>query len=116
MIEPKRQDFTLYQGATWEHTYSVVDDNGVKVPLTGCTARLQSREDVVDADPPLLDVTGMVNEPEGLVQFVITPEMTEGKVWEKIGFDAELYWPNPSTRIDKLSYGTFKLIQEFTRV
>lgn len=116
MIEPKRQDFTIYQGATWEHTYKVVDDLGAVVNITGCTARLHSRQEVADVDPPLLDITGSIDGINGLVQFVITPDMTIGEVWEKIGFDAELTWPAPSTRIDKLSFGTMKLIQEYTRV
>lgn len=113
MIEPKRQDFILYQGATWEHTYSVIDDLGVIVTLSGCTALLTAREDVADATP-VLEVTGMIDAPKGLVQFVITPDMTWLQTWEKAGFDAELLWTGGRT--DKLSYGTFKLVQEFTRV
>jgi hypothetical protein len=116
MIEPKKQDFTIYQGATWEHTYKVVDDLGAVVDISNCTALLHSRQDVGDADPPVLEVVGSVNGVAGLVQFTITPAMTVGKTWEKIGFDAELKWPDPSTRIDKLAFGTMKLIQEYTRV
>jgi hypothetical protein len=116
MIEPKKQDFTIYQGATWEHTYKVVDDAGAVVVLTGCTARLHSRQEPGAADPPLLDLIGAVDANNGLVQFVITPDLTIGQTWEKIGFDAELVWPLPSTKVDKLAYGTMKLIQEYTRV
>jgi hypothetical protein len=114
MITPEKQKHTLYQGATWEWTYRVVDESKAVVDLSGCTASLMARENVEDT-VKVIDVAGAVNGPAGEVTFVITPDMTTGKNWEQAVFDAELYFP-ASSRIEKLAVGSFKLVQEVTRV
>jgi len=115
MIEPKKQDFTLYQGATWEHTFVVLDgETGLPVDVTDCTATLQAREDVDDT-VPVLNLTGEVGDSDGLIKFTVEPDMTVGEVWSAAGYDAELAWPSPSTKVDKLGFGKFKLVREFTR-
>lgn len=112
MITPEKQKHTIYQGATWEWTYRVVDDAGAPVDLTGCTARLVARVDVADTTP-VLDVTGAISNSEPEVTFTISPAMSQDKTWEQAGFDAELYFPGG--RVEKLAIGSFKLIREFAR-
>lgn len=116
MIEPKKQDFNLFQGATWEHTFVVLDEaTNLPLDISGCTAKLQAREDIAD-NTAKIDIDGQIGGANGQVKFVIDPDMTEGEVWETAGYDAELTWPAPSTKIDKLGYGKFKLIREYTYV
>lgn len=113
MIEPKKQDFTLYQGADWEHTYVVLhEETEAIIDISNCTARMQARSDGPDDPNTVIDITGLTGGVNGQVQFKITAAMTEGQTWEKAGYDAELYWA--SGKIDKLGLGKFKLVREFT--
>lgn len=112
MIAPAKQSHTLYQGATWDWLYRVVDDNGAVIPITGCTAKLSLRESVDDATA-LIEVTGSVVENDGTVMFTIPAATSVGMTWVQAVFDAELYWPGG--KIDKLAIGKFKLIPGVTR-
>jgi len=117
MIEPKKQDFTLYQGADWEHTFVVlVENTTTPVDISGCTAKLQARVEGPEDPLAVIDIAGLIGGANGQVQFKITAAMTVGEVWEKAGYDAELYWPGPSGKIDKLGLGKFKLVREYTTV
>ena len=112
MIEPKKQDFTLFQGATWEHAFVVLNEvTLLPLDISGCTAKLQAREDVDDVTP-VIDISGQIGGANGQVKFVIDPIMSEGKTWETSGYDAELTWPGGKK--DKLGYGKFKLKREYT--
>jgi hypothetical protein len=117
MITPVKEKFTIFQGQTWVQAYRVWDseDEAVRQPvnITGCTARLVGRKKVSDADPPLVDIAGIILGPQGEVQFVFPDDQTAAATWAVIGFDSELYWPDGHT--DKLSYGTMSLVKEYTR-
>lgn len=113
MIIPEKQKHTLYQGATWEWTYRVINDAKQIVNITGCTARMMLRENVDDTTP-VVDVTGVVNGPAGEVTFTIPASAALVATWSVASFDAELYF-DPSPRIEKLAIGSFKLVRETTR-
>lgn len=115
MIEPKKIDFILYQGATWEHTFVVLDlVTNLPKDITGCTAKLQAREEPDVASSVVINLDAQIGGVNGQIKFIIDPTMTEGQVWETVGYDAELLWP--STKKDKIAVGKFKLLREYTFV
>jgi len=112
MITPEKQKHTLYQGATWEWTYIVTDEDKVPLNLTGCTAKLMAREDVEDATT-VISVDVVISPLVGEVTFTITPAMTTSGTWTAATFDVELYFIGE--RVEKLAVGSMKLVREVTR-
>lgn len=114
MIVPAHEQHTVYQGATWQRRYLVVNESNQAVDITGCTATLSARE-TPESTTALFTLTGTVAGPSGSILFELPAADTVDETWVMAYFDAELYWTSPAGKIDKLAYGTMSLVREITR-
>lgn len=55
-IQPAQYDITIYQGATYDMTFTWKDESDTAVNLTGYSARLKARESV-DASTAFISLT-----------------------------------------------------------
>jgi len=111
---------TVPQGAdfvypiTWS---SKVGEVTTPVDLTGCTARMQARARINDADALFTLTTengGIVLGGEtGQIELVFAAEMTVTHVWSRAVFDVEVILP--SGKIRRLCKGSLVLDREVTR-
>lgn len=117
-MTPATYNFVLFQGATWDRTFTWESPPGTPVNLTGCTARLQLRVRDSDPDPPLLELTSQnggitLGGAAGTVAVVITPAQSSALAFKTANYDLEIVWP--SGRVDRFLQGTITLDTEVTR-
>lgn len=55
---PRHHDLDIYQGATFAFTYTYKDSAGAAIDLTGYTARMSVKHDLVDSDSVFLSTGG----------------------------------------------------------
>lgn len=78
-IQPLWEKQTIYQGATWQPSWVVLDGNGDLVDLTACTARCVIGSTHGTVEPLSISTTengGVVLSSEGEVSVYITAENT----------------------------------------
>jgi hypothetical protein len=110
-------DLTIYQGATFRQRFRWLA-GGVPVDLTGCTARMQVREDA-DAPDVLLELTTendgiTLGDDEGTVDLFVSDEDTAAIDWDGGAWDLEI--AHPGGDVTRLLMGSVVVSKEVTRV
>lgn len=108
---------TIYQGATYRKRFRWLAA-GVPVDLTGCTARMQVREEV-ESTTALLTLTtadgGIVlGGDQGTIDLEISDENTAAIAWEGGVWDLEI--AHPGGDVTRLLMGSVSVSKEVTRV
>lgn len=116
----KIKEIKLYipQGTTYEHTFNYAasyEEDGTPIgpiDISTYTARMQFRDTVDAADPPIYDATSLVCG-NGTVILTITDTETAAFTFEKCKFDLEI--ESPGGVVTRLVKGTVYLDEEVTR-
>lgn len=118
MLTPAKRKLIIYKGATFNPGWTW-KAAGVPVDLTGCSARMQVREDV-DAESVLLNLTtenggiilgGVAGTIDLWVGATETTEITwEGGVWA-----LEIQYPSGPDNVDRLIEGSISVSPEVPR-
>lgn len=113
----ERHDIVIDQGATYEETVEWVDSDGVAIPLTDYTARMQVRTEPDAADPPILDLTDgdglTIDEPAGTVAIEIDAATTAALTPGRYQYDLEV--ESPAGKVTRLIQGFCTVDAEVTR-
>jgi hypothetical protein len=101
MINPGSYNFTLYQGADWDRTFTVTQ-GGTALNLTGYTAAMQVRE-AADSTATLLSLTSgsgiTLGGTAGSVAVVITSAQSSAMASGSYAYDLELISGAQVTRL-----------------
>lgn len=101
MINPGSYNFTLYQGADWDRTFTVTQ-GGTALNLTGYTAAMQVRE-AADSTATLLSLTSgsgiTLGGTAGSVAVVITSAQSSAIASGSYAYDLELISGAQVTRL-----------------
>lgn len=117
-IQPGQYDITIYQGATYDTTFTWKDENEDAVNLTGYSARLQARESVGAVETFLsLNSTDSPNDitlggAAGTIRVVISATATAA-LTESGVYDLELV--SGAGVVTRLLQGNVTLSKEVTR-
>jgi hypothetical protein len=117
MTRPAKLKLTIYQGATFRKRLMWVTASGTPIDLTGCTARMQAREDY--ASPlPLLELTTenggiTLGGAAGTIDLLSSDEDTAAMAWSGGVFDIEIAHPNGD--VTRLAQGGISVSPEVTR-
>ena len=117
-VTPVRQSLRIFQGSTLQHRWVYQDEAGDPIDLTDYKARLQVRDEWYSTTNHI-DATSengllIINAPEGTIDLLVSATETEDLDFDSANFDLELIHPDEVT-VDKLAYGTVKLVREVTR-
>lgn len=98
MIKPSKQNFHIYQGSTFKFEFTVKDDVGVPVDLTGATLQSQIRQyknsPEVILDLAESDSISIVDAVNGSILINISADDTAMFEIEKSVYDAEVHFAN----------------------
>jgi len=120
MFTPNKVDLTIYQGASYQQAWQLVDKiTGDPIDLTGYTAKMQIRGKIKD-DVTILDLTTT----NGGIAITVTEDMTTLSLYasalatsvitaSKGIYDLELI--DTSGDVYRLMQGTVTISQEVTR-
>jgi len=101
MINPGTYNFTLYQGADWDRTFTITQ-SGTALNLTGYTARMQVRE-AADSTAYLLNLTSgtgiTLGGTAGSVAVAITSAQSSAIDAGSYAYDLELLSGSQVTRL-----------------
>lgn len=115
MITPGYFDFTCWQGADFDQTFTV-SQNGSAINWTGYTAALQVRE-AADSSATLLSLTSgsgiTLGGTAGTVLVAITNAQSAAVPAGSYAYDLEL--TSSGTQITRLLQGAFNVIAQVTR-
>ena len=109
---------TIDQGATFRKRMTwTTGDPPLPVDLTGCTARMQIRDEIADADPLITLTTennGIVlDDVLGTIDLYISDTDTAAIEWTTGVYDLEIILANGDVR--RLLYGPVTVTPEVTR-
>jgi hypothetical protein len=107
----------LRQGATFRKRLQWKSPAGAPIDLTGCTARLQVREEV-ESPTVLVDLTTenggiTLGGVDGTIDLFVSATATAAYAWESGVHDLEIEHPNGD--VTALAYGGASLAKEVTR-
>ena len=106
MIEPATYDLTLYQGATFEKTWTVKVDN-VPVNWTGYTAQFEVKE--VSSDTVIFNITPTLGGAAGTIAVTITAAASTNTAAGAYSYNLKL---TSGTYVTWLLRGTLTVIGE----
>ena len=118
MTKPAKLKLTIYQGATFRKRLTWRTPSKVPIDLTGCTARMQVREDY-GSPLPLLELTtengGVTIDPveTGVLHLYLSDADTSACLWDGGVFDIEIV--HPSGDVTRLMQGSVSVSPEVTR-
>lgn len=119
MTTPAKLNLTIYQGATFrKRMVWKVKKTGVPVDLTGCTARMQVREEI-ESPIVLLSLTTenggiALGGVDGTVDLYLDDGDTEAiKSWQSGKWDLEVV--HPGGDVTRLVQGSISVSREVTR-
>ena len=106
----------LNQGATWLLSFEWLDDAGLPIDLTGCTARMQLR--ATPATPVLLELSTTNGRvallgTTGVIELLVDAQVTVGLSCEFGVYDLRVTFPGG--RVDVVLAGRFTLIPAVTK-
>jgi hypothetical protein len=104
------QNFTIQQGATWTLSFEWLDDAGVPIDLTGCTARMQLRAVVGSAVLLELSTTNgrlTLTGALGVIRLQVDAATTATLDRESGVYDLRITYP--TGQVDVAIYGQFTL-------
>lgn len=116
MAKVKEIKMYIPQGTTYEHTFNYAQSDGTPIDLTGYKARMQFRQNVDDADPPVYDVDDVSGElvcGNGTVTLTIPDADSAAFDFESVRFDLEI--ESPGGVVTRLVKGDSILDPEVTR-
>jgi hypothetical protein len=117
MTKPAKLNFTIYQGATFRRRLRWLNPDKTPIDLTGCTARMQVREEV-ESTAVLLELTTengriVLGGTAGTVEFDVDPVTTAGITWSGGAWDLEIV--HPGGEVTRLAQGSCCVSPEVTR-
>jgi hypothetical protein len=110
-------DFVLEQGTTLNKSFVWKSSDGIVIPLTGYTARMQVRTS--QSSPDILlslstsDGTIVITPNDGKVTLSLTPTATSAITWRRGKYDLEIV--SPLGVVTRLLSGTIEVSREITR-
>ena len=119
MTTPAKIKLTIYQGATFRKRLTwKAKKTGTPIDLTGCTARMQVREEI-ESPTALLSLTtesgGIVlGGVAGTIELFISDEASAAFTWLSGVWDLEIEFASGEVR--RLVQGTVSVSPEVTRV
>jgi hypothetical protein len=110
-------DFEIEQGATLNKSFVWKSSDGIAIPLTSYTARMQIRASVSSPNI-LLELStsnGLISisSSEGKITLIVGPTVTSIITWRRGKYDLEL--TSPTGVVTRLLYGDITVSQEVTR-
>jgi hypothetical protein len=110
-------DFTIEQGTTLSQIFVWKTSDGVVIPLTGYSARMQVRASIASPDV-LLELTTtngliIITPNDGKIELRCTPSVTSAITWSRGKYDLELV--SPAGVVTRLLYGNISVSKEVTR-
>lgn len=116
MSQTINQSLRIDQGATYALSFEWLDDDGLPIDLTGCTARMQLR--ATPATPVLLDLSTENTRlsllgSTGIVELLVDAPTTAGLSCGVGVYDLRVTFP--SGRVDVALAGRFVLVLAVTR-
>ena len=118
MTKPAKLKLTIYQGATFRKRLTwKAGTPAVPVDLTGCTARMQVREEV-DSPAALLTLTTenggiALGGAAGTIELVVEAEDSAAFTWNSGAWDLEIV--HPGGEVTRLAQGSVVVSPEVTR-
>ena len=118
MTKPAKLKLTIYQGATFRKRLAWLNPDRTPIDLTGCTARMQVREDY-ESPLPLLELTtengGITIDPvnTGVLHLYISDVGTAACLWGGGVYDVEIV--HPGGDVTRLVQGSVSVSPEVTR-
>ncbi len=117
MSTPAKLKLTIYQGATFKRRLRWMDAARQPIDLTGCTARMQIREEV-EATAVLLGLTTenariALGGATGTVDLTISAADTAAISWSAGVWDLEIV--HPGGAVTRLAQGSCVVSPEVTR-
>ncbi|WP_047474688.1 hypothetical protein, partial [Delftia sp. ZNC0008] len=110
-------NFTIYQGATFRRRLRWLNPDKTPIDLTGCTARMQVREEI-ESTAALLELTTengriALGGTAGTVDLLVDASTTAAIAWTGGVFDLEIV--HPSGAVTRLAEGSCCVSPEVTR-
>ncbi len=117
MTKPAKLNFTIYQGATFRRRLRWLNPDKTPIDLTGCTARMQVREEI-ESTAALLELTTdngriALGGTAGTVDLLVDASTTAAIAWTGGVFDLEIV--HPSGEVTRLAEGSCCVSPEVTR-
>ena len=117
MTKPAKLNFTIYQGATFRRRLRWLNPDKTSIDLTGCTARMQVREEI-ESTAALLELTTdngriALGGTAGTVDLLVDASTTAAIAWTGGVFDLEIV--HPSDEVTRLAQGSCCVSPEVTR-
>ncbi|EPD40148.1 hypothetical protein HMPREF9702_04004 [Delftia acidovorans CCUG 15835] len=117
MTKPAKLNFTIYQGATFRRRLRWLNPGKTPIDLTGCTARMQVREEI-ESTAALLELTTdngriALGGTAGTVDLLVDASTTAAIAWTGGVFDLEIV--HPSGEVTRLAQGSCCVSPEVTR-
>lgn len=117
MTKPANLKLQIYQGATFRKRLRWLNADQTPIDLTGCTARMQVREEV-ESTAVLLELTTengriVLGSTAGTVDLDVDPVTTAGITWGGGAWDLEII--HPGGDVTRLAQGSICVSPEVTR-
>lgn len=117
MTKPAKLILTIYQGATFRRRLRWLNPDKTPIDLTGCTARMQVREEV-ESTAALLELTTengriALGGTAGTVDLLVDAGATAAITWTGGVFDLEIV--HPGGEVTRLAQGSCCVSPEVTR-
>lgn len=117
MSTPAKLKLTIYQGATFKRRLRWMDATRQPIDLTGCTARMQVREEI-ESPTVLLGLTTenariALGSAAGTIDLTIAATDTAALTWAAGVWDLEIV--HPGGAVTRLAQGSVVVSPEVTR-
>ena len=117
MTKPATLKLQIYQGATFRKRLRWLNPDRTPIDITGCTARMQVREEV-ESTAALLELTTengriALGGTAGTVDMLVDADTTAAITWSGGGFDLEIM--HPGGGVKRLAPGSLCVSPEVTR-
>ena len=117
MTKPANLKLQIYQGATFRKRLRWLNPDQTPIDLTGCTARMQVREEV-ESTAVLLELTTengriALGGTAGTVELLVDADTTAAITWGGGAWDLEIV--HPGGEVTRLAQGSLCVSPEVTR-
>ncbi len=117
MTKPANLKLQIYQGATFRKRLRWLNPDQTPIDLTGCTARMQVREEV-ESTAVLLELTTengsiVLGGTVGTVELLVDADTTAAITWDGGAWDLEIV--HPGGEVTRLAQGSLCVSPEVTR-
>lgn len=111
------ENFSIYRGDTWTETWTILDQNGVSVDITGATFKMTLKNNTSDADPGVLQLTSpssgivITDAATGVVTLTITATQTAALTPSTYEYDIQM---NNTGTVKTLVRGKLTIVADVT--